>query len=65
MILKFLNNIDNTTKMQTVKITVCKLNQCNLILDYSHSIVPTGFGVRSKRTRLMPSTSAVMRFVIL
>ena len=25
--------------------------------DYSHSIVPMGFGVRSRRTRLMPSTS--------
>ncbi len=33
--------------------------------DYSHSIVPTGLGVRSRRTLLIPSTSAVMRFVIL
>ena len=32
---------------------------------YSHSIVPTGFGVRSKRTLFIPSTSAVIRLVIL
>ena len=32
---------------------------------YSHSMVPTGLGVRSINTRLMPSTSAVMRAVIL
>ena len=32
---------------------------------YSHSMVPVGFGVRSYRTRLMPSTSAVMRLTIL
>ena len=31
---------------------------------YSHSIVPTGLGVRSSRTRLMPSTSAVIRAVM-
>ena len=29
--------------------------------DYSHSMVPMGLGVRSIRTRLMPSTSWVMR----
>ena len=28
---------------------------------YSHSIVPMGLGVRSMRTRLMPSTSWVIR----
>jgi len=28
---------------------------------YSHSMVPMGLGVRSSRTRLMPSTSWVMR----
>ena len=28
---------------------------------YSHSMVPMGFGVRSSRTRLIPSTSWVMR----
>ena len=28
---------------------------------YSHSMVPMGLGVRSIRTRLMPSTSWVMR----
>ena len=28
---------------------------------YSHSIVPMGLGVKSIRTRLMPSTSWVMR----
>ena len=33
--------------------------------DYSHSIVPMGLGVRSRQTRLMPSTSWVMRSVIL
>lgn len=32
---------------------------------YSHSIVPVGLGVISYSTRLMPSTSAVMRAVIL
>lgn len=32
---------------------------------YSHSIVPMGLGVRSRRTRLMPSTSEVIRAVIL
>ena len=32
---------------------------------YSHSIVPMGLGVRSRQTRLMPSTSWVMRSVIL
>ena len=34
-------------------------------LAYSHSIVPVGLGVRSYRTLLMPSTSEVMRAVIL
>ena len=34
-------------------------------LGYSHSIVPMGLGVRSRHTRLMPSTSWVMRSVIL
>ena len=29
--------------------------------DYSHSMVPMGLGVRSIRTRLMPSTSWVIR----
>ncbi len=29
--------------------------------DYSHSMVPMGLGVRSSRTRLIPSTSWVMR----
>ena len=33
--------------------------------DYSHSMVPMGLGVRSYRTRLMPSTSWVMRSTIL
>ena len=33
--------------------------------DHSHSMVPMGFGVRSSRTRLMPSTSCVIRSVIL
>ena len=28
---------------------------------YSHSMVPMGLGVRSNRTRLMPSTSWVIR----
>ena len=32
---------------------------------YSHSMVPMGLGVRSRQTRLMPSTSLVMRLVIL
>lgn len=32
--------------------------------SYSHSIVPQGFGVRSKRTLLTPSTSFVMRSVM-
>ena len=32
---------------------------------HSHSIVPVGFGVRSKSTRLMPSTSFVIRDTIL
>ena len=32
---------------------------------HSHSMVPTGFGVRSISTRLMPSTSEVIRFTIL
>jgi len=31
------------------------------ICNYSHSMVPMGLGVRSMRTRLMPSTSWVMR----
>jgi hypothetical protein len=31
---------------------------------YSHSMVPVGFGVRSKRTRLTPFTSSVIRWVI-
>ena len=31
---------------------------------YSHSIVPTGFGVRSRSTRLIPGTSQVIRLVI-
>ena len=31
---------------------------------YSHSMVPMGLGVRSYRTRLMPSTSWVIRLVI-
>ena len=30
-------------------------------VHYSHSIVPTGFGVRSYTTRLTPGTSLVMR----
>lgn len=34
------------------------------LLYYSHSIVPIGLGVRSRRTRLMPSTSAVILFVM-
>ena len=34
-------------------------------VHYSHSIVPTGLGVKSINTRLMPSTSAVIRAVIL
>ena len=29
--------------------------------NYSHSMVPMGLGVRSIRTRLMPSTSWVIR----
>lgn len=33
-------------------------------LIYSHSIVPIGLGVRSITTRLIPSTSWVMRSVI-
>ncbi len=33
--------------------------------SYSHSIVPTGFGVKSRSTLLIPSTSAVILFVIL
>lgn len=33
-------------------------------VNYSNSIVPTGFGVRSISTRLIPLTSAVMRAVI-
>ena len=33
--------------------------------SYSHSIVPTGLGVRSMSTRLIPSTSLVIRAVIL
>ena len=32
---------------------------------HSHSIVPVGLGVRSNRTRLMPSTSEVIRATIL
>ena len=32
--------------------------------NYSHSIVPTGLGVRSMSTRLMPSTSLVILFVM-
>lgn len=35
------------------------------LLYYSHSIVPIGLGVRSMRTRLMPSTSWVILSVIL
>lgn len=34
------------------------------LLIYSHSIVPTGFGVRSNRTLLTPSTSWVIRSVM-
>ena len=34
---------------------------CGNIKTYSHSMVPMGLGVRSSRTRLMPSTSWVMR----
>lgn len=33
--------------------------------DYSHSIVPVGFGVRSYSTRLMPGTSEVILATIL
>ena len=36
-----------------------------IIADYSHAMVPMGLGVRSYRTRLMPSTSWVMRSTIL
>ena len=32
--------------------------------DYSHSIVPIGFGVRSIRTLLMPGTSCVILYVM-
>jgi len=41
--------------------------QCNgflvyvIIIDYSHSMVPMGLGVRSIRTRLIPGTSWVIR----
>ena len=35
------------------------------LFRYSHSMVPVGLGVRSKSTRLMPSTSEVMRLTIL
>ncbi len=33
-------------------------------LDYSHSMVPAGFGVRSNTMRLTPLTSLVMRSVM-
>ena len=32
--------------------------------DYSHSIVPIGFGVKSIRTLLMPGTSCVILYVM-
>ena len=32
--------------------------------DYSHSIVPIGFGVKSSKTLLMPGTSCVIRCVM-
>ena len=35
-----------------------------LIVSYSHSIVPTGFGVRSYSTRHTPDTSFKIRPVI-
>ena len=34
---------------------------CPRLPDYSNSMVPQGFGVRSYRTRQMPSTSEAMR----
>ena len=47
-----------------------QLAQRAIIVDFakqnhSHSMVPVGLGVRSMRTRLMPSTSEVMRLTIL
>ena len=37
---------------------------CCVNLDYSHSMVPVGLGVRSNSTRFTPATSLVIRAVI-
>ena len=53
------------TKPTAGKLPVCAPVQGEEIIIYSNSIVPTGFGVRSISTRLMPFTSLVILFVIL
>jgi len=40
--MKYYDNMNNTTKMQTVKTTVCKMNQYKLNLFYSHSLYYVG-----------------------
>ena len=41
-----------------------KIKGRGLFVNYSHSMVPTGLGVRSYKTRQTPGTSARMRAVI-
>ncbi len=58
------NDIDITRKSPKIPVFSKDFRTQKHELIYSHSIVPTGFGVRSKSTRFTPATSWVILSVI-